>query len=430
MLNYKETIKQLPNKLYKVLKHAGEIGDVLGIKVYVVGGFVRDLILKEKNFDIDLVVEGDGIFFAQKLNEKIKGYINVYDEFGTASIELKNDIIDIVTARSEYYQYPAALPTVKMNSIWHDLYRRDFTINSMAIKLNSLEFGNLLDYFGGLTDIKNRVIRVHHSSSFTDDPTRILRIIRFAGRLNFTIEEKTKQYMQKALEQNMILKISDDRIRKEIIHILEEKSFSNIISIMECYGIFQNIDPNLIIKKDTIKKLHNLETSICEFSKYTRNYIDKNIIKIMHILESFPLDKLSNILTKFVSDKKCILTLIFTLTKKKDVYIKIKNKKLDKYDLYKILEPYSIESLIFYYNDCENYIIKDHIRFYVKNLKDIKIDITGKDLKSLNIKPGPIYAEILNNVLKAKILGEVDDYIDEINYVKKFYNIRKNNIDT
>lgn len=421
-LNCQRKIQQLPKDLYNILKIAGGVGDLIQNKVFVVGGFVRDLLLQRENLDIDLVVEGDGISFARELNKKIKGEILFHKQFSTASIKLENNnIIDIVSARREYYEYPAALPIVERGSIWHDLFRRDFTINCMAIQLNSLSFGKLLDYFGGLSDIENKKIRVLYNLSFIEDPTRILRAIRFAARLDFTIEDETKYFIEKALNDDMISKVTDDRIREEITHILKDEYFYESVLLMESFNVFKKINPDLKVGSQTIKKLSYIEFSIQEFNKFHNGKVDKEIIKVMQILELFPVDKLFQIINKFVPNKSSIEIIRTTLMSKENVYKQLNNDRLDKYTLYNILREYKLESLIFYYNNCDNPYIKHYIIYYMLNLKDIKINITGKDLLGLGIKPGPIYKKILESILKAKILGEIYDFKDEINYALKLY---------
>lgn len=422
MLNCQAKIQNLPMSLYNILKIAGEVGDFLDNKVFVVGGFVRDLLLNKKNLDIDLVVEGDGILFAKELNNRINGKVIVHQQFGTASIKLKdNNIIDIVSARREYYEYPASLPIVERGSIWHDLFRRDFTINCMAIQLNSKKFGSLLDYFGGLSDIKDKKIRVLYNLSFIEDPTRIFRAIRFASRFDFVIEEETKNFIEKAINSDMISRVTDDRIREEIIQVLNDENFYRSVLLMKSFNIFEKIHSDLIMKDETIKRLSQIQDSISDFIKFYDGGIDKIIILTMQLLESYPVDKLAEIINKFITNKNSKEIIITTLMDKKNIYNYLDNYDLDKYSIYKILNKYKIESLIFFYNSCDNATIRHYIIYYMLNLKDIKINITGKDLLSLKIKPGPIYKRILDSTLKAKILGEIYDFKGEINYAMNLY---------
>ncbi len=180
--------ERVPEHLDNLLMEFGRVGDELGYSVYAVGGFVRDLLMRVENFDVDIVVEGDGIRLAEEFEKKFPCRIRTHKKFGTAIILFPDSLkIDVATARLEVYDSPAALPTVEKGSIKMDLYRRDFTINTLAIQLNPKAFGELIDFFEGVKDIKEKVIRVLHNLSFVEDPTRVFRAIRFEQRLGFQI---------------------------------------------------------------------------------------------------------------------------------------------------------------------------------------------------------------------------------------------------
>lgn len=207
-----------------IIKIVGKIADELKIKAYIVGGPVRDKLLGIANYDLDFVVEGDGIKFAEAVNKKLKGKLTTYRAFGTATIELKGKRIDIVTARKETYKYSAAYPAVRPGAIKDDLFRRDFTINAMAISVNKKNFGKLVDFYKGQKDLKKGVIRVLHDKSFMDDPTRIFRAVRFSVRFGFKIEPHTKKLMKEAVLDGLLGEVNAGRIRKEIELFLKEKN--------------------------------------------------------------------------------------------------------------------------------------------------------------------------------------------------------------
>jgi tRNA nucleotidyltransferase (CCA-adding enzyme) len=206
-----------------IVKTVGKIADELGVRVYIVGGPVRDKMLGIPDHDMDFVVEGDGIEFSEVLNKTIKGKLTTYRAFGTATIEIKRKRIDVVTARKEIYKHPAAYPTVKPGSIKDDLFRRDFTINAMALTVNKENFGKLVDFYEGQKDLRKGVIRVLHDKSFMDDPTRIFRAVRFSVRLGFKIEPHTKKLMKDAVKDRLLGEVNVGRIRKEIELFLKEK---------------------------------------------------------------------------------------------------------------------------------------------------------------------------------------------------------------
>ena len=211
------------SKNMDIIKIVGKIADESGVQAYIVGGPVRDKFLGIPNYDLDFVIEGDGIKFAEALNKKLKGRLTTYRAFGTATIGLEGKRIDIVSARKETYKYPAAYPDVKPGTIKEDLFRRDFTINAMALAINKKNFGRLVDFYGGQKDLKKGVIRVLHDKSFMDDPTRIFRAVRFAVRFGFKIEPGTKRIMKEAILGGFLGEVNKGRIKKEIELFLKEK---------------------------------------------------------------------------------------------------------------------------------------------------------------------------------------------------------------
>jgi len=206
-----------------IIETVGKIADRLKVKAYIVGGPVRDKLLGIAGGDLDFVVEGDGIKFAEALNNALKGRIKIYRAFGTATIKLKGERVDVVTARKETYKYPGAYPDVKPGTIKDDLFRRDFTINAMAMSMNKKSFGELVDFYGGKKDLKKGIIRVLHDKSFIDDPTRIFRAVRFSVRFGFKIELHTKKLIKGALLDGLLREVNTGRIRKEIELLLKEK---------------------------------------------------------------------------------------------------------------------------------------------------------------------------------------------------------------
>ncbi|MFO7604814.1 MAG: CBS domain-containing protein, partial [Desulfurivibrionaceae bacterium] len=207
-------IENLSREIIILLRTIGEVAARNGYAAYAVGGFVRDLLLRKHNLDLDIVVEGDGIEFAEKLAGRLQGQIRTHEKFNTAVVILPDGFkIDIATARLEYYEYPAAMPTVELSSIKLDLYRRDFTINAMAIHLGPESFGTLLDFFNCQNDLKDRRIRILHNLSFVEDPTRILRAIRLEQRMGFAIGKHTERLIKNAVKMNLFASITDSRAR-------------------------------------------------------------------------------------------------------------------------------------------------------------------------------------------------------------------------
>ena len=233
-----------PNIPEPILNLLQEIGEVGGKGTYLVGGFVRDLLLKRPNLDLDLdiIVEGDAMQVARTLRNRWNGTLNMHPQFGTATVTPANrnlPKIDFVTARCETYETAGALPIVARGTLTDDLYRRDFTINALAMRLDRCSFGTIVDKADGLEDLEKGIIRVLHPRSFTDDPTRIFRAYRYAGRYGFRISNTDVPLIQKALP--VLAQLSGERIRNEIDRILLEEKAPRILQRLTAFGIYDTI---------------------------------------------------------------------------------------------------------------------------------------------------------------------------------------------
>ena len=217
--------RRVPKEIQSILKIIGSLSSTYDISVFVVGGFVRDLILNRDNLDLDIVVEGNANEFTEKIADFLNIKVEHHKEFLTSKLTFKNGItVDFASARTEYYEKPAILPRVKMSTIKKDLYRRDFSINAMAIKLNTEEYGILVDFFNSRGDLISKKIRILHNLSFLEDPTRILRGIRFEQRFDFSFEETTLTLLKEAVKKKFLERVSGQRLREELINILKEKN--------------------------------------------------------------------------------------------------------------------------------------------------------------------------------------------------------------
>ena len=261
----------LPQARLALLQAVSQVAYNQRLPLYLVGGFVRDLLLDHPSQDFDLVVEGDAIALAKALAHQYGGRVTSHSRFGTAkwhidkqemdkrlhagkaSVEVRSDrflpsdlpdSLDFVSARTEFYTYPTALPTVERGSIKLDLHRRDFTINTLALRLDGHHYGELHDYWGGLLDLRHGIVRVLHSLSFIDDPTRILRAVRFEQRFAFTIERRTRDLLMEG--RSLINKVSGDRLRHELDHILSDAKVIQILWRLQELDVLAGIHPALL----------------------------------------------------------------------------------------------------------------------------------------------------------------------------------------
>ncbi len=235
---------QFQNKLFETL---GRVGDELGVNVYVVGGYVRDRFLQRgDDKDIDFVVEGDGPLYAEKAAETLGAHkVAIYRRFGTAMIRYRNRTLEFVGARKESYRGDSRKPDVEAADLLTDLARRDFTINAMAVALNSSRYGELIDPFDGLQDLEKRRLRtpLEPKQTFFDDPLRIMRAIRFACQLQFEIDKMTRAGL--AAEAFRLEIISQERITDELIKILQSSVPSQGFRIMDETGVLEIILPEI-----------------------------------------------------------------------------------------------------------------------------------------------------------------------------------------
>ena len=228
--------------------------------VYLVGGAVRDLLLGAPSFDIDLAVEGDGIAFAEALAAELGGRMHPHERFHTAVVIAGELRIDVATARTEHYEYPAALPVVEHSSIRRDLHRRDFTINSMAIAVDAATFGLLLDPFGGRADLEAGALRVLHNLSFIEDPTRMFRAVRYETRYGFAMEPHTLELARNTVAMGLVGEVSGARLRDELLAILGDPRAPAALGRMDQLGLTRALHPALDCSPETIQLIERIDS--------------------------------------------------------------------------------------------------------------------------------------------------------------------------
>ena len=420
--------KKIEPHVFKILKLAGTIADTKRYRVFAVGGFVRDILLNVKNFDVDIVVEGNGLIFAKELAKELNGSLVIHKRFGTATVVTERFKIDIATARKERYEYPAALPKVSFSSIRQDLYRRDFTMNAMAVSLNKRSFGELIDFFNGQADLRSKKIRVMHDLSFIDDPTRIFRAVRFEQRYDFAIEPHTKNLIKTAVGFDMFDKTQKQRLRNELILILSEETPLKAIMRMHQLHELRFIHPKLkLIKKmpALFKDIDNARKWY-EISLPDRQPLDNWIIYFMAMIDNLNLTQVKGLCEKFVftkADKKRIVS--SKIYARKIIESLKARKELLPSEIYKYLEPISYELIIFIRAKSRIQITKKRISLFFKQHNRVKLSISGEDLKALGMTPGLEYRRILNKILYDKLDGKISGKKEELKLAEKLSSQRK-----
>ncbi|MBA7498588.1 A-adding tRNA nucleotidyltransferase [subsurface metagenome] len=413
--------KIFPKRVRNVLNKIGEIGDRLNFPVFMVGGVVRDLFLRIENYDIDIVVEGDGIKFARELSKDLGGRIKSHEKFGTAVVILADGFkIDVATARREFYEYPAAFPKVELSSIKKDLYRRDFTINAMAIQLNQKYFGKLIDFFGGQRDLRTGTIRVLYNLSFVEDPARIIRAIRFEQRYNFKMDRTTEDFLKKAIDDKLLSRLRKKRITEELILILKEENPLKSLKRMEELGALKYILPEAELNEETVKRLNKVKDN---YNFWKRNIPDEKlelwVIYLCCLIRKLKNIQIQRIYKKLIIKQKSLDKINYCYTNL-DQIIKIisQKNKISPSVIYLKLKGLPNEALFLAIAESDNNIVKERISNYFLKYKKESLYISGKELKELQVKPGPIYSQILNKLLCAQLDGEVKNKRDEIRFVK------------
>lgn len=413
---------RLPEKYFSILEEVGMLSDELRMNAYIVGGFVRDLLMRNKNFDVDIVVEGDATVVARTYAGRKGAKVSVHDKFKTAVVILNGDRIDFATARTEYYDFPAAAPEVESSSIKNDLYRRDFSINSLAVQINNKDFGKLIDFFGGQKDIKDKKIRVLHNLSFVDDPSRVFRAIRFAVRFGFEIGPHTKKLIKHSVNLNLIERIAGVRLFQELKYILSEDNYIDALKLLDEYDLFKYYSAKEVYNSGKLENLENLEKI---YSWYTFQFSEvcDEIYKSRFcvLFSNLTFKEVVNLGERFNFSGKMRDDLIKGLLKTKNVVLKItKTKEVTPAKVYRLLNPLSNEyifSVGALLSQKDDYLIKDYFTKY----RNTKLLINGNDLKKLGYKPSKLFGVVLEKLLDLKLDGYITNKEDELNWAKKLF---------
>ncbi|PKL49623.1 MAG: hypothetical protein CVV37_07575 [Nitrospira bacterium HGW-Nitrospira-1] len=416
---------RFPEKVYALLRTAGEAADKMGVNVYLVGGSVRDLLLGQANLDIDLVIEGDGILFAKELCARLHVRSRSHPRFGTAQIIHDGLKLDIATARTEYYESPAALPKVETSSIKKDLYRRDFTINTLAIKLNRKDFGTLIDFFGGQRDLKEKTVRVLHNLSYVEDPTRAFRAVRFAERFGFKLSKHTANLIKSAIKMNLFERLSGSRLYEELLIAFNETNPVKTLKRLSDYDLLKVIHKNLIFDENLQARLSSMYETLAWYNLlYLEEKAEAGVLYLMALLSHLSDSDRGEALGRLAAPSKLRGIILKSISEAGEIL-----KKLPLHDpagLYHLLADVSIEIILFSMAITKDVHKKKDISHFLVDLKKIKPFLKGSDLKKLGIQQGPVYSLILKELLDEKLRGKLKSEEDEKNFVLKRYVHAKN----
>jgi len=406
--------KSIPLDQLDLIHRVADTASELGFPIYVVGGFVRDLLLGHPSLDFDLVVEGNAITLARALAQKYGGSVTAHEKFITAKwfLDDKHSFIDLISARSEIYKHPAALPTVKMGRISDDLHRRDFTINTLAIRLDGDHFAELRDELGGMEDLQHHLVRVLHPRSFIDDPTRMFRAIRYEQRYRFKIAKETLTLIFEARE--LMKELSPQRIRHELDLILDEPNADSMLSRLDNLGLLKPIYPSLRWDKASQTRFESATDFPLGFSSSGLS----NIRDLRWLLWLMTLSnkEIASLNKRLHFTAPLLKSLLASSELHSDVpaFSKLKPSQcVERFDQFPLQAIYAV------LRAAPRGKLKQALEKYLMEWRHIKPRTTGNDLKKLGIEPGPKYQTILRTLRAAWLDGEVKNASEEKNLLKK-----------
>jgi len=406
---------QLPKNIRSFLQPLIERAHKAGAPIYLVGGCVRDLLLGKSAIDLDVVLEGPTGAIAKATARAMKAKLVSHDTFMTHTLSFPKGIhLDIATARTETYPEPAMLPVVQASSLQDDLFRRDFSINAIALSLNEPDFGHLWDAFGGVEDLRAKRLRVLHGESFNDDPTRIFRAARFAGRLGYTLDWRTREWLAESVSHNGPAKLSGARLREELLPILQEVDPRPALSLLCEWGALGFLLPSL-----TWEKSHDVLMG--QLLKTPKN-MDSVALRLLALMHAMPVTKavggLGHLMfpQKTISQVEAALHLLSTLRSGDATLQKLKSSPKS-----------GISAEV-------KYFIDKAIKLKVISRKTAAADawmrlesstpcLGGRDLESFGYKPGPIFSRILNALREARWEGKLRTREEEVRFVRQVFPI-------
>jgi tRNA nucleotidyltransferase (CCA-adding enzyme) len=382
--------------------------------VYLVGGAVRDVLMGEPNFDLDIAVEGDGIALGKALARELGGRVVAHDKFGTAIVLYgEGGRVDVATARTEFYDYPGALPTVEQASIRQDLYRRDFTINAMAVSLKGEDFGRLVDYFGGHRDLADGIVRVLHNLSFIDDPTRIFRAIRYETRYGFHMDAHTLSLAKACVEMELVGELSSARLRDELQALLLEERVADSVRRMGELGIDRAIHPHLAADEETVRLIEELDDVRARYAPDAPAWRVR-LAGLARRLGSTELLEWGERLKLRRRDAERIADAVTVAPKLRKLAASTKEAAT----LWARVAPHDPDGALLALAGSKGKARK-RLERYFEELRQVRLEISGGDLAELGLGESPRVGAVLDELLRRKLNGELDGRAEEIEAAKE-----------
>ncbi len=365
--------------------------------IYLVGGSVRDVLLGARSFDIDIAVEGDAIGLAEELARLLHGRIRAHEKFGTAVVLYGEEArVDVVTTRTEFYDAPAALPSVEHANIREDLFRRDFTVNAMAVSLKAEDYGRLVDPFGGRGDVSERRLRVLHNLSFVDDPTRIFRAVRYESRLGFRMDEHAAQLARSCVEMGLFDDLSSARLRDELIDILDEPDAPRSILRLAEIGVVAAVHPHLAADEEAaalVERLHVLR------DRYTPG-LPRWRPGLAVLARRLPTYELYSWLGRLRLRRRDIEKIVAAVVFAPRLVERLQ-REISPAEIVSLVEPVAPDAPLVALAMRDLPALEE----YFERLSGIELEIAGGDLVELGLEQSPRVGEILAELRRRKLNG-------------------------
>jgi tRNA nucleotidyltransferase (CCA-adding enzyme) len=375
--------------------------------VYLVGGTVRDILLGEPNFDVDIAVEGDAIGLARSVADAIGGRVRAHSKFGTAVVVYgEEQRIDVVTARTEFYDAPAALPSVEHATIREDLFRRDFTINAMAVSLKGEDFGRLVDPFHGRRDLEAKRIRVLHNLSFIDDPTRIFRAIRYESRYGFRMDEHTQRLARGTIEMGLVGDLSSARLRDELTALLEEGDAGASILRLAELEAGRAIHPHLAADEEAVELLERLRG----LNERYGTGIPAWRLAVEALARRLAPDEIYDWLQRLKVQRRDAERIAWAVTVGPRLVERLRGDTPEPAEIVALAEPYAPDAPLFALALADPQPLHD----YFERLRDVRLEVSGADLAKLGVGESPQVGEILGELRRRKLNGQLDGRESEL----------------
>jgi tRNA nucleotidyltransferase (CCA-adding enzyme) len=375
--------------------------------VYLVGGTVRDILQGERSFDVDIAVEGDAIELARSLADALGGRVRAHRKFGTAVVLYGEDErVDVVTARTEFYDAPAALPSVEHATIREDLFRRDFTINAMAVSLKGSDFGRLVDPFQGRRDLEAKTIRVLHNLSFIDDPTRIFRAIRYESRYGFRMDDHTQRLARGTIEMGLVGDLSSARLRDELVALLEEGDAGASILRLDEIGGGTAIHPHLAADDEAVRLLERLR----ELNERYGTAIPAWRLAFTALARRMPPDEVYGWLRRLKVQRRDLERIAAAVTVGPRLVERLGGDSLEPAEVVKLADPYAPDAPLFALALEDRPELDD----YFRRLRNVQLEVSGSDLAELGLGESPEVGEVLAELRRRKLNGQLDGRESEL----------------